>query len=230
MSAASSGGSNSGNSGPSYSGMSSIGSGGTKNKSKFKTTTTTNNREDNRTTQYTRYSSKQVASGKAKVAADIAKDNKTNFDNMKYEGSKAPSILGKTLDFIGVSEKSFDTNKAYYEKNVIGKNNFTASPDDFKRYMSSRGTGKIDAMGRSISNESNNGGNTQPGITKNIGGRIIQTTAPTEAELSQSAAADAAEYDLRKTKKKGRSMTRLTSSKGVTDDKLTLGKPSLLGA
>jgi len=25
-------------------------------------------------------------------------------------------------------------------------------------------------------------------------------------------------------------MTRLTSSKGVTDDKLTLGKPSLLGA
>ena len=57
-------------------------------------------------------------------------------------------------------------------------------------------------------------------------------TAPTEAELSQSAAADAeAEaYDLRKTKKRGRSMTRLTSSKGVTDNKLTLGKPSLLGA
>ena len=57
-------------------------------------------------------------------------------------------------------------------------------------------------------------------------------TAPTEAEVSQSAAADAeAEaYDLRKTKKRGRSMTRLTSSKGVTDNKLTLGKPSLLGA
>jgi len=57
-------------------------------------------------------------------------------------------------------------------------------------------------------------------------------TAPTEAEVSQSAAVDAeAEaYDLRKTKKRGRSMTRLTSSKGVTDNKLTLGKPSLLGA
>ena len=57
-------------------------------------------------------------------------------------------------------------------------------------------------------------------------------TAPTEAEVSQSAAADAeAEaYDLRKTKKRGRSMTRLTSSKGVTDNKLTLGKPSLLGS
>jgi len=61
---------------------------------------------------------------------------------------------------------------------------------------------------------------------------IIKTagsTAPTEAELSQSAAADAEEYDLRKTKKRGRSMTTLTSSKGVTDNKLTLGKPSLLG-
>ena len=67
-------------------------------------------------------------------------------------------------------------------------------------------------------------------LKKTAGGQTVQTTAPTEAELSQSAAADAEEYDLRKTKKKGRSMTTLTSSKGLTDDKLTLGKPSLLGA
>tara|TARA_R100001163_G_scaffold2449_5_gene3765 strand:- start:78 stop:665 length:588 start_codon:yes stop_codon:yes gene_type:complete len=67
-------------------------------------------------------------------------------------------------------------------------------------------------------------------LKKTAGGQTVQTKAPTEAELSQSAAADAEEYDLRKTKKKGRSMTTLTSSKGLTDDKLTLGKPSLLGA
>ena len=61
---------------------------------------------------------------------------------------------------------------------------------------------------------------------------VILDSAPTEAEVSQSAAteAEAEAYDLRKTKKRGRSMTRLTSSKGVTDNKLTLGKPSLLGA
>jgi len=82
--------------------------------------------------------------------------------------------------------------------------------------------------------ESIGGGNGKDNIPtilkKTAGGQTVQTTAPTEAEVSQSAAADAEAYDLRKTKKKGRSMTRLTSSKGVTDDKLTLGKPSLLGA
>jgi len=67
-------------------------------------------------------------------------------------------------------------------------------------------------------------------LKKTAGGQTVQTTAPTEAELSQSAAADAEEYDLRKTKKRGRSMNTLTSSQGVTDDKLTLGKKSLLGS
>ena len=67
-------------------------------------------------------------------------------------------------------------------------------------------------------------------IKKTAGGQTVQVTAPTEAEVSQSAAADAEAYDLRKTKKRGRSITTLTSSKGLTDNKLTLGKPSLLGA
>ena len=84
-----------------------------------------------------------------------------------------------------------------------------------------------------IGNGGNDGGNnnTPPPtiLKKTAGGQTVQTTAPTEAELSQSAAADAEAYDLRKTKKKGRSMTILTSSKGL-DDKYTLGKPSLLGA
>ncbi len=50
---------------------------------------------------------------------------------------------------------------------------------------------------------------------------------PTVAEVSQSKAADA--YDIRKTKAKGRSSTIMTSSKGVEDETLTLGKKSLLG-
>ena len=51
---------------------------------------------------------------------------------------------------------------------------------------------------------------------------------PTVAEVSQSQAADA--YDVRKTKAKGRSSTIITSSKGVEDETLTLGKKSLLGS
>ena len=53
--------------------------------------------------------------------------------------------------------------------------------------------------------------------------------APTVAEVSQSQATSADGYDLRKTKAKGRSATIMTSSKGVSDETITLGKKSLLG-
>jgi hypothetical protein len=65
------------------------------------------------------------------------------------------------------------------------------------------------------------------------------STAPTTAEVSQSAATDVSSTEpidnilskKKKTKAIGRSMTILTSSTGVkSDDKLTLGKKSLLGA
>ena len=83
----------------------------------------------------------------------------------------------------------------------------------------------------------NNGGgggndnNNQPVIIKkNIGGNTIQTTAPTEAEVSQSETANADAAAL-KVKKKGRSMTMLTGSKGVRGmaSNYSLGKKSLLG-
>ena len=171
----------------------------------------------------------------AKKAAKISKANKikndaTSFDNYTYTAPKLiPSILAKALDATGIAKKGFEVNKAYYEKNVIGKNNFTKSIDSYKDYMSKRGKGEIDAMGRTISG-GGNGGNTQPGITKNIGGSTIQTTAPTEAEVSQSEAANADAAAL-KVKKRGRSASILTGSQGVTKmaSNYSLGKKSLLG-
>jgi hypothetical protein len=179
--------------------------------------------------QYTAYTPAQVKSGKAKVTADITKDNATAFDNLKFTKKFTPSILGMTLNVTGLAEKGFYANKAYYEKNVIGKNNFTKSIDSYKDYMSKRGSGEIDAMGRAISG-GGNGGNTQPGITKNIGGSTIQTTAPTTAEVSQSEAANADAAAL-KVKKRGRSQSIMTSSQGVTktSPNYSLGKKSLLG-
>jgi hypothetical protein len=53
--------------------------------------------------------------------------------------------------------------------------------------------------------------------------------APTVAEVSQSSATSADGYDSRRTKKKGRSATIITSSKGVEDETITLGKKTLLG-
>ena len=186
-----------------------------------------NNRENYRNTL--------AAKASAKKAATISKANKikndaTAFDNYAYTTPKfVPSILAKALDVTGLAEKGFYANKSYYEKNVMGKNNFTKSIDSYKDYMSKRGSGEIDAMGRAISG-GGNGGNTQPGITKNIGGSTIQTTAPTTAEVSQSEAANADAAAL-KVKKRGRSQSIMTSSKGVTKTSAnySLGKPSLLG-
>jgi|9_EtaG_2_1085328.scaffolds.fasta_scaffold53204_2 hypothetical protein len=56
-------------------------------------------------------------------------------------------------------------------------------------------------------------------VIKNIGGTEIQTT---EDKLKE-------DYDTRKTKRKGRRQTILTSQKGATGN-LVLGKPTLLGA
>jgi hypothetical protein len=53
--------------------------------------------------------------------------------------------------------------------------------------------------------------------------------APTSPEVSQSTATEMDGYDSRKTKAKGRSATIMTSSKGVEDETITLGKKSLLG-
>jgi hypothetical protein len=185
-----------------------------------------NNRENYRNTP--------AAKAAAKKAATISKANKikndaTAYDNYKYTKKFTPSILGMTLNVTGLAEKGFYANKSYYEKNVIGKNNFTKSIDSLKDYMSKRGSGEIDAMGRAISG-GGNGGNTQPGITKNIGGSTIQTTAPTTAEVSQSEAANADAAAL-KVKKRGRSQSIMTSSQGVTktSPNYSLGKKSLLG-
>jgi len=74
------------------------------------------------------------------------------------------------------------------------------------------------------------GGGNDPPPAMNVGGRIVKLS-PTTAEMSQSSATDASPYDLRKTKAKGRSMTIMTSSRGINkNNTLTLGKPSLLGA
>ena len=114
--------------------------------------------------------------------------------------------------------------------NIQGLSTEEILSKDFKSQLDAKGYTRETPTGN---NNGGNDNNNQPAptiIKKTAGGQTVQTTAPTEAELSQSAAADAEAYDLRKTKKRGRSMTTLTSSKGLTDNKLTLGKPSLLGA
>ena len=174
----------------------------------------------------------------AKKAATISKTNKikqdmVDFKNYSYTPPKfVPSIVGSVASKL-FGKKSFEVNKSYYEKNIIGKTNlatgkaYSASIDDYKSYMSARGSGSIDAMGREVT--SGNGGGAL--VEKNVGGRTLLTTSPTTAEVSQSNAAqveDSEELRKRRVKAKGRSPTIMTGVTGVTGG-LTLGKPSLLG-
>jgi len=64
---------------------------------------------------------------------------------------------------------------------------------------------------------------------KNIGGRDVQVQAPTEAEMAQAETDKKEEYDVRRTKRRGRRMTILTPTGGVRGD-FVLGKPTLLGS
>ena len=86
-----------------------------------------------------------------------------------------------------------------------------------------------------MNRERQDGGN---GVNINQTTQVPKTIlSPTSAEVSQSEAANAVNEEdplylrKKKTKAKGRSQTILTSSRGVTTDEgLTLGKKSLLGA
>ena len=151
---------------------------------------------------------------------------------------KEGGIIGKVIR--GVTGKTpyelnLERRQKFIEKKGLTGEEINLDPS----YLGSKeGLAELRKQGYTTASDNMNTGggndnNDTPAPTilkKTAGGQTVRTTAPTEAELSQSAAADAEEYDLRKTKKRGRSMNTLTSSKGVTDDKLTLGKKSLLGS
>lgn len=178
------------------------------------------------------------AKGKAnaKKAAAISKRNKIkkdmeDFANLTYQPPKfVPGPVKAVTGAIG--EKTFNVNKEYYTRNVIGKTNpktgqaYAGTVEDFETYMRGRGSGELDAMGRTI-NRSDNDGGGRVIIEKKVGGSTILTETKTEAEKTAEAKEDA-EYDARKTKRRGRRRTILTSQTGATGN-LQLGKRSLLG-
>ncbi len=199
----------------------------------------TNNRENYRTTTYTTTKVSAATKRRNELALKVAKEKKDAqaFKDYSYQpptGLARFSPLAQGLHITGLGKKTFEVNKSYYERNVIGKAKpgggfYGASIDDYKGYMQGRGSGTVDAMGRTINNRDEGSGSYI--VEKNIGGRTLLTTTPTTAEVSQSKAAqaeDSIELKKRRVKAKGRSPTIMTGVTGATGG-LTLGKPSLLG-
>ena len=120
-----------------------------------------------------------------------------------------------------------------YTQDEFKKLSTTKQEEVYKGYLDKRMSGQTDAFGNVNPNYGkDDGGSKQPSqppepilVTKNVGGTEVQTT---EAKLAEEKA-EAEEYDARKTKKRGRRRTILTSQTGASGN-LVLGKPSLLGA
>ena len=69
---------------------------------------------------------------------------------------------------------------------------------------------------------------TPPPAPKPVTPVVTPVVSPTVAEVSQSEAANATNYNLRK--RKGKSATIITGPTGVENEDLVLGTPSLLGS
>ena len=82
---------------------------------------------------------------------------KRALDTAKVQ--KAPPFIPGAIVFNAltpVRQKSFEKNREYFRKNVVGKG-YKNTLGDYKRYISGRGTGKVDAMGRAISSTGGEG-------------------------------------------------------------------------
>ena len=188
-----------------------------------------NNRESYRTS--TSYQ-KSVSPTRVKTARkeyELA-TGRSRLDNLKVK--KVPSIVPfSSILNAGQKfrQKTLDKNVEYFKglKSRGKAGQYDLTDEGYKSYMKDRSAGKIDAAGNvnpGYGRDRDNNIQTQ----KVVGGRTILTETPTQAEVAESEAADS-EYDARKTKRRGRRRTILTSQRGASGN-LVLGKPTLLGA
>ena len=196
-------------------------------------TSSNNNRESYRTsTSYQKsVSPSRVKSSKKEYELAVGR---SRLDNLKVKkvpiGVPFSTILNAGQKF---RQKTLDRNVEYFKglKSRGKATQYELTDEGYKEYIRDRSAGKIDAAGNINTNFGrDNCGNqstqsTQPIIVeKNIGGSTVQTT---EAKLAEEKA-QSEEYDARKTKRRGRRRTILTSQTGATGN-LQLGKKSLLG-
>ena len=176
----------------------------------------------------TTYSSRKTKT----VNKSIADQNRENRQSRKSPVTKLfeASLIGKGTKAISESKFVRDNNlkrrKAFATKKGLRVSDMS---DDF--ILSSGFKTQLDGLGYSkepgnVGRDNDNNQSAQPVIVKkNIGGTEVQTT---ETKLAENET-ESEEYDARKTKRRGRRNTILTSQRGASGN-LVLGKPTLLGA
>ena len=176
----------------------------------------------------TTYSSRKTKT----VNKSIADQNRANRQSRKSPVTKLfeASLIGKGAKAISeskfVRENNLKRRKAFATKKGLRVSDMS---DDF--ILSSGFKTQLDGLGYSkepgnVGRDNDNNQPAQPVIVKkNIGGTEVQTT---ETKLAENQT-ESEEYDARKTKRRGRRNTILTSQRGARGN-LVLGKPTLLGA
>ena len=200
---------------------------------------------DTQVSAYEREINKQKAAEK-KQKESFAKFDKSNTNPNNNVQTKPKSTLQKIADKSPVlnllknnplSKKALEVNTKFYNEKVVPAGKSKAP--NYETYMKDRLAGKTDAYGNPTPKQ---GGGNDNKPTVKVASIPKVTTAPTEAEVSQSAATDTTAVaetkkvdDIytrkKKSKARGRSMMTLTSAQGLKkDDNLVLGKRSLLGS
>ena len=193
-----------------------------------------NNRERQReTSKYTKVSKK----AKAKVQTDRDNDSKDKLSEYQIPKSKMPGALGIGLNATrDIRQKSFEVNRDYFVENVAGKRGFKNTFEDYKRYITSRGQGDIDASGRTINAGGGRDNNQNQGIELAKGATgTATTTGPGEIQktatntiTTKDAKKKSSDAILVANKRKSRKSTIKTSATGLEED-YTLAKKKLLG-
>jgi len=180
---------------------------------------------------------------------NVTKENLNPNNNVQTKITKPKNIIEKIVDKSPVinllknnpiSKKTEEVNRKFYEEKVVPAGKSTAP--NYETYMKDRLSGKTDAYGNKTARDNDGGNNNKPTPKVKLAEIPKVKTAPTEAEVSQSAATDTTTVEepkkvddiytrKRKAKARGRSMMTLTGPRGLKkDEKLTLGRPSLLGS
>ena len=162
-------------------------------------------------------------------------------ENIKKKVKKIPSpaltVLSGPLQHGSKVTRDFFTNKVLGSKNykATTKEQFSAmsrsaQENMYKSYIGGRTSGSIDAYGNTIYSNSNNDNQVvqAPEVKAPKSIEVSQVASVPEV-TSEEARATANELIRKKRRGTGRTMLVATSSKGVTDEKLTLSEKSLLG-
>jgi len=202
------------------------------NRSKSEQAKDSNRERQRETSKYTKVSKK----AKDKVQRDRDNDSRDKLTN--YKVKKVPAFIpGSTILNVGqkARQKTFEVNRDYYRENVVGKPGYKDTFEDYEKYITGRGQGNLDAMGRTINTGGGGGGNQNQGIELAKGATgTATTTGP--GEIQKTATNTMTTKDAKKNstdtllanKRKGRKSTNKTSATGLEDD-YTLAKKKLLG-